>query len=215
MNRYPADVLEDLVAQRRSIRRYTNHPLDESWIESMLNCARQAPSASNSQPVRFVRIASKPYRRALQDQLNSGHTRLLEQHGRMGAPARLRNHINVYKRYCDFMFHAPVLFAVCITQRTSGLAPKLIEAGLLCAGGHRSAEADIAVGLALKGLVLKAQALGVGSCILTAPLVFIREPEKVLKLKDLQIRCFLTLGFADEKPPQPERLPMAAIVSEI
>jgi nitroreductase len=215
MNRYFADVLDDLIRQRRSIRRYKNDPLPEPWIASMLDCVRQAPSASNSQPVRFVRITSPAYRKALKDQLDSGHAHLLEQHGRKRLPARLRNWINVYRRYCDFMFAAPVLFAVCVTGKSNGFAHKLIHAGLLCAEKHQSVDTEITVGLALKGLMLKAQALGVGSCVLTAPLVFIQEPEKVLNLQDLQIRCFLTLGFADEKPPQPERLPLTAIASEI
>ena len=54
------------------------------------------------------------------------------------------------------------------------------------------------MGLALKGLLLKAQALGVGSCILTAPLVFIGGVDQLLNLHNVQIKCFVTLGLADE-----------------
>ena len=36
---------------------------------------------------------------------------------------------------------------------------------------------DIAVGLALKGYLLKGEELGLGSCILTAPLIFIQDKD--------------------------------------
>lgn len=215
MSAHCADVLEELIRQRRSIRRYKSDPLPAPWIEAMLSCARQAPSASNNQPVRFVCIASPDCRQILQNALIDGHARLLEQHRLSGAPTRLKNWINVYRRYCDFMFSAPVLFAVCISTPSSGFARSLIDAGLLSADHYRAGEGDISIGLALKGLMLKAQALAVGSCVLTAPLIFMQEPEKLLNLQDLHIRCFLTLGFAAENPPQPELLPLTAIVREI
>ena len=53
------------------------------------------------------------------------------------------------------------------------------DAGLLERNMRQSCDLDITVGLALKGLMLKAQALGVGSCILTAPLVFIEDVDQL------------------------------------
>ena len=74
---------------------------------------------------------------------------------------------------------------------------------------------DLTVGLALKGLLLKAQALGVGSCILTAPLLFIGDVEKVLGVEQVVVKCFVTLGLADEAPEAPERQPLANVVEVV
>lgn len=46
--------LLDLIASRRSVRRYAERPVPEEAVRSCLEAARLAPSAENSQPWRFV-----------------------------------------------------------------------------------------------------------------------------------------------------------------
>jgi nitroreductase len=48
--------LQLLVESRQSVRRYQERPVSESDIVSLLEAARQAPSAENAQPWRFVAI---------------------------------------------------------------------------------------------------------------------------------------------------------------
>jgi len=210
-----SDMVDQLIFRRRSIRRYKSDTLPEAWVQAMLACAHQAPSPSNSQPVRFVRIRSQVSKDNLLQALTAGHDRLLVEHRAAGAPARLRNWINAYRRYSEFMFTAPELLAVGVDCDIKGFARRLAEAGLMVAGQHSDAEMDITVGLALQGLLLKAQALGVGSCILTAPLLFIQDVEAVLGLERLAVKCFVTLGLADEAPKATERLPLANVVKVV
>lgn len=211
----PADMIDRLVFQRRSIRRYRSDPLPDEWVQVMLACAHQAPSPSNSQPVRYVRINSAACKDALHRALVAGHDRLLDRHKAAGAPARLRNWINAYRRYAEFMFTAPVLLAVGVDTGAAGFARRLSEAGLMAAPVNAEAEMDITVGLALQALLLKAQAMGVGSCILTAPLIFIHDAEAILGLEHLAVKCFVTLGLADETPRSPGRLPLADVVAVV
>ncbi len=210
-----AGVLDQLVSKRRSIRKYTSDPIPEAWIEAMLQCAHQAPSPSNSQPVMFVRIDSQNHRDKLHQALADGHARLIARHKAENAPARLRNWINAYRRYAEFMFTAPVLLAVGVRHGIEGFASKLADAGLRPDDGRQQCDLDITIGLALKGLLLKAQALGVGSCILTAPLVFIDDVEPLLGLEQITIRSFVTLGLADETPSPPQRRPLSDVVRVI
>lgn len=210
-----AQVLDDLVFQRRSIRKYKSDPLPQSWVEAMLRCAHQAPSPSNSQPVRFVRIDSPHLKDALKEALVSGHNRFIERHQAMNGPARMRNWINAYLRFARFMFTAPVLLAVGTYTETEGFSSKLAAAGLMDAPVRHASDVDITVGLALNGLLLKAQSLGVGSCILTAPLVFIEGVEDLLHLEKIAVKCFVTLGIAAERPKSPGRLPLDAVVQVI
>ncbi len=212
INTLPGEMLNDLVSRRRSIRKYKPDPLPEQWIEEMLWCAHQAPSPSNSQPVVFVRIDSRHHRNNLRQALIDGHARLIDLHKARKGPARLRNWINAYRRYADFMFSAPVLLAVGVRHGVEGFAAKLAAAGLREDDGRQQCDLDITVGLALKGLLLKAQALGVGSCVLTAPLVFIDRVEPLLGLEKISIRSFVTMGLADESPPPPGRRPLTDAV---
>ncbi len=46
--------LIDLILSRRSIRRYENKDIPEEVLKQILEAGRQAPSAANRQPVRFV-----------------------------------------------------------------------------------------------------------------------------------------------------------------
>ncbi len=211
----PVGVLDQLVSNRRSIRRYKPDSIPESWIEAMLQSAHQAPSPSNSQPVIFVRIDSQHFRDELHQALADGHGRLIARHRAESAPTRIRNWINAYRRYADFMITAPVLLAVGVRDGIQGFASKLAAAGLRPDDGRQQCDLDITVGLALKGLLLKAQALGVGSCILTAPLVFIDDVESMLGLEQMTIRSFVTLGLADEAPSPPQRRPLSEAVRVI
>lgn len=46
--------LLDAISTRRSIRRYTDEPVAQEQIETLLRAAMSAPSAGNQQPWRFV-----------------------------------------------------------------------------------------------------------------------------------------------------------------
>ena len=53
----------EVIRNRRSVRSYTNKPVEREKIERMLEAARLAPSASNRQEWRFV-VITDPQRRA-------------------------------------------------------------------------------------------------------------------------------------------------------
>ena len=46
--------VRDLIMQRRSIRRYTQEPVEKALLESLVDAARLAPSAMNRQPLEFI-----------------------------------------------------------------------------------------------------------------------------------------------------------------
>ncbi len=58
----------DVVLSRRSIRRYTTQRLPSDVLETILEAGRQAPSAGNKQPWRFVVLTDA----ALKEQLSQG-----------------------------------------------------------------------------------------------------------------------------------------------
>ena len=210
-----ASSLEDIINKRRSIRKYKPDMPPEEWINSMLRCALMAPSPSNSQPVRFFRISSAGKRENLYQALNSGKQEFLKAIQPKEEAKKLKSWINTYYRYSEFMFNAPILFAVGTIASYAGFSKKLLEEGILTLNKREDASLDITVGLALKGFILKGEELGLGTCILTGPLVFIPNVEEILGINDVRIKCFITAGFPNEKPGMPPRKSISEILSEI
>jgi nitroreductase len=65
------DVLK-LVRTRRSIREYTQDPIPEEDINKILEAGRWAPSASNSQPWKFIVLRSRNVKKKLAGTLTWG-----------------------------------------------------------------------------------------------------------------------------------------------
>lgn len=63
-----ATPLEELLAQRRSVRAYLPKPVPRAQVERILTAARLAPSGANLQPGHFIALTGQPFR-ALQDTL--------------------------------------------------------------------------------------------------------------------------------------------------
>lgn len=62
------DILE-VIKTRRSIRQYTRDSISEEYINKILEAGRWAPSASNTQPWRFIILRSQEVRNKLADTL--------------------------------------------------------------------------------------------------------------------------------------------------
>ncbi|MGP8320108.1 MAG: nitroreductase family protein [Methanosarcinaceae archaeon] len=208
-------LLEDLISKRRSIRKYKSNKPPEEWINIMMQCALMAPSPSNSQPVRFFRISSAEKRENLYQALALGRQKFLRAVDSRVEKKRLKNRINTYYRFSEFMFNAPLLFAVGTIISCKSFSKKLLEEGVITHNKKEETNLDITVGLALKGFILKGEELGLGSCILTGPIVFIPNVEEILGITDVRIKCFVTAGFPDEKPDMPPKKSISEIFSEI
>jgi nitroreductase len=207
--------LDKLIEGRRSIRKYKPESPPQECVRKMILAAMRAPSPSNSQPVRFIRILSPELKDRLLQAMRTGEERLLEAVKNSSSSKRLRNWVNTYSRFSEFMFAAPVLFAVGTAVTFLNLAERLFRAGAMEQGHKKHRDIDIAVGLALKGYLLKGEEFGLGSCILTAPLIFIQEPEDILGLKGLEIKCFVTTGYPNEEPAHIKRKEFTEVYREI
>ena len=58
--------LKQLIAQRRSVRKFTNQPVPSSFITEIVEAGRNAPSACNRQPWRFYVLLSEEAKAQLQ-----------------------------------------------------------------------------------------------------------------------------------------------------
>jgi nitroreductase len=192
--------LDSLIYGRRSIRKYKKELPPPEWIEAMVTCALQAPSPANRQPVRFFRIGRPETREKLRSTMETGCRARLAMAEEKGASAILKNVLANYYQFLLFLFDAPALFAVGTVPAQRSVAGKLYSSGILANNQRTASDEDLSVGLAVMEWMLKGEELGLGSCILTAPLFYLDSPEEILGVSPVRIHCFLTLGFPDETP---------------
>lgn len=203
-NRFQTE-LDRLIHDRRSIRKYTSQMVPEECVADLIHSAAWAPSPSNTQPVRFFHLQSDAVRNRLRESMENCRKRLLGRIDDGEAPRRLKNWLNVYWRFSIFMFDAPVLLAVGTLEKIEGFAWRLFEAGFSDQPDQMHTDLAMAVGMATQGLFLKATEMGLGSCILTAPLSFIDDPDAILGVDGFRLLGFITLGYAAESPQPPKR----------
>lgn len=159
-----------LAQTRRSIRRYRPDPVPEDLLSKVLEAARWAPSAANSQPWHFLVVAGAERRRQLAD----------------------RARILGFLRW-KHLASAPVVIAVIGDP-----------------GGNRFCTIDCS--LAGMSILLAAHSLGLGACWVGGfTQDQIRGPLGVPA--DRNVVGLITLGYPDETPAAPPRLPLERLVS--
>jgi len=189
----------EVIAKRRSVRRFTAEPVKEDDLRAMLEAASLAPSSHNAQPWHFIVIRSPELRAGLKDVVNAAiDIRTVPSSGE--AP----EHYN-QRFYATSVFDAPVVIATLthpVPSPLPGTPPKL-ESGLLSTAA------------AIEQLYLAAVALGYGGCWSTLPLSWEREQvEAMLEVKaPWCVIAFLSIGVPAKVPRGVPRKPLAEIVS--
>lgn len=149
----------DVIGGRRSIRRYTDAPVADKAVERILAAAASAPSAHNRQPWRFAVLKSVSARRRLAEAMGA---RLAEDRSRDGdAAADIEADV---ARSVARITGAPVAVLVCVAMEDMDSYPDPARTG---------AEYLMAVqstAMAMQNIQLAAHALGLGACIMCAPL---------------------------------------------
>lgn len=124
----------NIIQQRYSVRDYDNRPVEEEKLEAILEAARLAPSASNSQSWHFYVVKNKEKIIALSQAM----------------PLGLKNRVNT------FIVRAPLVIVA-----TAGPIDLLHKAASFIVNRKWY---YIDLGIALEHMVLTAWELGIGSC---------------------------------------------------
>jgi coenzyme F420-0:L-glutamate ligase/coenzyme F420-1:gamma-L-glutamate ligase len=192
-----ATTLYQIVRGRRSIRRYSERPVDQATVERLLTAATWAPSAHNRQPWRFAVIEDDNAKERLADAMNAVLRTDLAADGlppdQIAAQAARRR---------ARLTRAPILILLCMTMADMDDYPD---------HKRRHAEwimATQSVALAGQNLLLAAHAEGLGACWLCAPLFCPDIVRDTLGLpEDWEPQAFISLGWPDESR-QKEREPL-------
>jgi len=202
MNDY--ETLLKVIRERRSIRTFSDRAVTREQIEQLIEAARWAPSNHNRQPWRFLVLADSQQIQALARTVAQGLASRLKT-----LPTVAASFAGEFEHYATFFARAPVLLIV-LHRHPVSFAAELLQGvhNLTLVSGE-----PLSVAMAVQNLLLAAQALGLGACVLTAPLVAQPSVRNALTLPaGYDITCFVAVGYPGESPPAPRRKTLEQIV---
>jgi nitroreductase len=181
------------IYERRSVRKYSDRPVDKELIEQILDAGRMAPSAVNRQPWKFYLLTKKETIESLSKEitkiagkefLKSGPKQILKAVGHL---LHYPHDIGLFKGEY-FVFHgAPVVIFI---------------------AGPRDYEwAPLDIGMCSQNIMLAAKSLGLDTC----PVGMGKYAEHTKNYSQLlipsseQIYLSIVLGYGIENPEMPER----------
>ena len=184
----------EVIERRRSIRRFKEDAVPAEMIVQILEVARQAPSAKNSQPWRFLVLGAQSRAAAL-DAMEAGIRRRLE-------VAENRKLLADAIHTLRIMRQAPALML--IVNPTGGNPADGIS------GFARVAELldAMSVGAAVENLLLEVVALGLGALWIGNTFFAYDEITSALGIQG-QMLGAIALGWPDEVPEARSRKSMA------
>ncbi|WJH34548.1 nitroreductase family protein [Paenibacillus aurantius] len=193
---------KSIVLDRRSIRRYTDQEVAVEDIREIIDCARYAPSDTNSQTWQFIAVTSrekiKEIERLTWEQL---HKRA-EEAEKKGLSKEARLLTKSFGPYATAFSQAPVLLVCLATPYQSKFREKIFDPVQLV-GEHVWAEEGIKSScLAAQNLMLAAHAKGLGTCPMTGPVLLAEEQlRQVLDIpEECQVNMVIALGHPSETP---------------
>jgi nitroreductase len=195
----------------RAVRDFTDDPVSDDDIHTMLDLAVCAPSGGNRQPWHFVVIRDPRTRRVIRDyylesfrrykqgvlrQAAEGHEAAQAQvarWGRSGSP-------DVFAAGLD---RIPVLIVVCVDRERLGFGSGDLSEPL-------PATAYASVYPAVQNLLLAAHGLGLGAVLTTLHIAYEREVKSLLGIPaHVQTVALLPVGRPTRKLGPPRRIPAA------
>ena len=197
--------MADLIATRRSIRRYGPEAILPQFVDELLRCAVNAPSAHNRQPWRFAVICESDLKvglaRAMGERLRADRLRDGD------APDVVEADVG---RSIQRITTAPVVVMVAATTLDMDVYPD---------PRRREAEYMMAVqstAMAAQNLLLAAHSAGLAACWMCAPLFCPDTVRAVMALPaDWQPQAIITLGVPAAQGKPYSRRPLAEVVRRV
>ena len=201
------DVL-GLMKTRRSIRRYKQKDVPDELLEKIMEAGRWAPSGDNGQPWRFIVVRHPETKKAMGKLATEGSGRrftaefftgrMQERFEGLQDPAKKAKAFQKLRTgvVSSFLADAPVIIVVCAKLDVW--------------------DVPYDAAMATQNMQLMAHALGLGTCVVVAPVCDMRDDIKTMKLLNVphgyKIMAPLAVGYPDESPNPRPRLPLKDIV---
>lgn len=192
---------------RKTVRKYSDYKLSDSEVKRIIESARLAPAAMNTQNWKFIAVLNDEVKNKMADAILKKYDEINSK-----IDPETAKMVSSCKAHSTFFKDAPLVI-VCVETPA-----KSFMGGVLEMAEYSKEEISImrpdsfllSMGGAIENMILAAHGLGLGSCWMVAPVLAHEEFCKILNLKEGEkIVTLLTIG----KPyaENPNRVPKKAL----
>lgn len=193
----------EFVMSRRSIRKYTDKKISRVQIERMIEAACWAPSNHNRQGWKFIVFENLHEIQKLAGRVRQFIKKSLMKTNRL-----------VVSKADELIYHSGAFdrarVVILVMHKKS---PAMGKSMLNMATNELASGEAISAAMACQNLLLAANAMGLGACIMTAPLF---AGAVWNSLKDLPLgyepTCLITIGYPSEIPSTPRRKKLEHVI---
>lgn len=203
------------IAERRSIRSFSDHPIGDDDFKLMIEAAMMAPSGSNSQPWHFILVKEKELISKIAGLVKSKLSTLhsLAQHDGTYEPEE-------FGKIGGMVFFEKAPGLVCVLrgkyQNRLDLLLEHTDRALYDSRKTVINPSLQSVAAAITLFLLSAHTLGYGACWMTGPLVAKPEIERLLMVEEpFEMVAMIPIGFPKKIPKAPPRKSFHEIVTII
>ncbi len=207
------DGLKDIIHGRRSIRKFTEQDVAIEDIEDIIDCARYAPSDTNSQTWEFIIIKNKDKIKDIENMTwDALHEKAAEATAK-GFEREAKLLTRSFGPYATAFSNAPVLIICLATPYESKFRERIFEPIQLVPESVWDEEGIKSSCLAAQNLMLAAYAKGLGTCPMTGPVLLAsNELREYLQIEDKkQINMVIALGYPQDTPKKLARKEVSEI----
>ena len=205
----------ETVSKRKTIRKYKQEQPPIEDVKKIINSARLAPSATNSQNWKFIAVYNDEIKHKMANAVVCEYEKLAG----FAKDEEIKKKIKYYKNFSVFFKDAPVVIACIETERKSQISEflKSLNFDSETVKQSRPDSSLLSMGGAIENMSLAATDLGYGTCWMCAPIIAYRAFKQILNLSDTdRIVSLLTLGFPyGENLNQPTKKSLEEIMSII
>jgi len=194
--------LKQVIHERRSVRKFTEQDVSTQDIKDIIDCARYAPSDTNSQTWEFIAVTNREMIKKIEEMTwEQLHLRAQEAEAK-GLSKEGRLLVKSFGPYATAFSNAPVLIICLATPYNSKFRERIFDPIALVGDDVWREEGIKSSCLASQNLMLAAHAKGLATCPMTGPVLLAEHQLKqFLEIEDdRQVNMVISLGHPAEIP---------------
>ncbi|MFC9775159.1 nitroreductase family protein [Paenibacillus chitinolyticus] len=193
---------KSIVLERRSVRKFTEDPVSVEDVRELIDCARYAPSDTNSQTWKFIAVMNGDLIKTIEDVTwEELHKRAADAEER-GLFREGRLLVKSFGPYATAFSGAPVLIICLATPYDSKFRKRIFDPIELVENSVWDEEGIKSSCLAAQNLMLAAHARGLATCPMTGPVLLAQHRlRELLPIpEEAQVNMVIALGHPQERP---------------
>jgi nitroreductase len=177
----------DLLNNHRSIRKFTDKPISQETINTLIQAGQAAPTSSFIQACSVIQV-NDPVKRQELVECTGGQA---------------------------YVAQAPVFLVFCADTQRLKLACEMNDAEMNSGFTEQFITATVDVALVAQNVAIAAQSIGLGICYIGGIRNQISQVSKLLELPNLVYPVFgLCLGYPNQNPEVKPRLPLDVVLKQ-